>query len=230
MILISPAKKMKLYKGSINTSTPFFIKNANTLVRRLREYSIEEIKEKMKVSEKIANENFLRYKNFNKKLSPAILTYSGIQYKYQGIDSYNKFIDENVRILSALYGILKPYDEISEYRLDFSFKDLDLYNYWKKDINKYLEGKKIINLTSKEYEKMFYSKELDIINISFKIRKGSKLKSLATYSKILRGLMIKYLAQNNSLDIEVIKSFNQEGYIYNEKESKEKELVFIKEE
>ena len=123
--------------------------------------------------------------------------------------------------MSAYYGLVKPLDQIKNYRLMMESKiqveGARLVNYWKEHINYYLEklGKTVINLSSKEYTQALDYKKLKIIDFDFLVNDNGKIKSIATYKKIARGKLINYLSLKNKLDMNTIKSFNFDGYQYN---------------
>ena len=143
------------------------------------------------------------------------------------------YLEENLRILSGLYGILRPLDEISKYRLDFEDKLINLYEFWEDEIRNHFKGEEIIDLASKEYGQNIY-KYLDKtpVKIDFKeevfVEGDIKLKTKATPSKILRGRMVNYMARNNVEDIEQMKKFSCDGYNYSEDYSDTNKLVFVK--
>ena len=180
--------------------------------------------------------------DFSKNLTPAILAYEGIQYKYMSpsIFSFQEYdyIEKNLRILSGFYGILSPLDGIVPYRLEMQAKlknnDFkNLYDYWKDDIYNELtkEDNCILNLASKEYSKTVekYLKDDDkYLSCIFGSLKDGKIKVKGTEDKMARGLMVNYLAKNNINDYEGIKNYSELGFSYSSKYSSEKEMVFLK--
>ena len=182
--------------------------------------------------------------------TPAIFAYDGIQYKSIAPESISKegieFLNEHLRIISGLYGVLRPFDMIDEYRLEMQTKvkvndKANLYSFWNGSISgsisEDLGGEGIVlNLASKEYsktvEKYFDNKKSEskvkLITCTFKVEKSGKLKVESTASKKARGYMVRYIAENKIDDIEGVKRFDLDEFRYSEEESTEKELVFVK--
>ncbi len=155
----------------------------------------------------------------------AIFFYNGTSFKYLdpktlSINDIN-FLQDNLIILSALYGALKPLDLINRYRLDFTNKEL--YKYWNIDFNDEL----IINLASKEYSKLVKSNNM--ITIDFKQLIDNKLVTKGMYSKMLRGLFLRYITVNKITNIEDLKNFSYNGYIYDSLNSSNNYFLFVKE-
>lgn len=243
-IFISPAKGFK--ETNIRyVSIPIYEDKTKILLERLKKLRVDEIKKIMKINDKIAYLNYERYKNFDDLESyPAILTYDGIQYK--AIDSENlskenlEFLQKNLRIISGLYGILKPLDGIKPYRLEMQTKlDIEnhknLYEFWGQDIyNDMKDEDVIINLASLEYSKTI-TKYIDTqiyVECIFKVLKDGKLSVQSTASKKARGMMVRFIAENKINDYRRLKEFNMDSYKFNEELSKDdtnmKKYVFIK--
>ena len=221
----------------------------------------------MKIKEDLAQLNYCRFQRMkpiscckNSKdgkespkftgKTPAIFAYDGIQYKSISPESISKdgieFLNDHLRIISGLYGILRPFDMIDEYRLEMQTKvkvneKANLYSFWdgsiSGNISEDLGGEGIVlNLASKEYsktvEKYFDNKKseskIKLITCIFKVEKAGKLKVESTASKKARGYMVRYIAENKIDDIEGVKTFNIDGFTYSENESTEKEIVFVK--
>lgn len=244
-IIISPAKKMNICNDDISyKNKPIFIEKAEKLKNILKKYSYEELKKILVCNDKIASQNYERYKymDLNKNLTPAILAYEGIQYKYMSPNIFTNeeyaYIEDNLRIISGFYGILSPFDGIVPYRLEMQAKIKDddfnnLYDYWKDDIYKELtrEDKCILNLASKEYSKVIekYINNNDrYVSCIFGSLKDGKIKIKATEAKMARGLMVKFLAENNINNYEDIKEYKEIGFSYSNKYSSENEMVFLK--
>ncbi|MDU5977039.1 MAG: peroxide stress protein YaaA [Finegoldia magna] len=237
-IIISPAKTFKIRKIKNKNCDCLYESKKNELVSIIKEKSIEELKKLWKCSDKIAEESYNLYQNFDEAPKGcAILSFDGIQYQYMDVTSlYEKhleYLEEHLRILSGLYGILRPLDEISKYRLDFEDKLINLYEFWKDEIRNHFKGEKIIDLASKEYGQNIY-KYLDIkpLRIEFKeetLKDGCiKLKTKATSSKILRGRMVNYMAKNDIVEINELKNFSSDGYSFSDEFSDENKFVFVK--
>ncbi len=243
-IIISPAKKMEICNDDIlSESTPCFIEKTQILYEVLRNLSYEDLKLLLSCNDDIALLNFERYAHMNlkKNLTPAILSYNGIQYKYMAPNVFNNnefdYLKRHLRILSGFYGILNPFDGVVPYRLEMQAKlkfdnYKNLYNFWGDSIYKELTKNDniILNLASKEYsktvEKYLTSKDLFITCI-FGTLKDSKIKIKATEAKMARGLMVRYLAENQIENVEKIKNFSELNFSYSEEHSTEKEFVFL---
>ncbi len=172
---------------------------------------------------KVVNEINNIYKVIQESSNQAILFYNGISFKYLDVLTLNKdnieYLNNNLYILSALYGLLKPLDLINAYRLDFTDKSLYKYH----DI--YIDDV-VVNLASLEYSKMIKCRKL--INIEFKEYKNNKLTTSGTYNKMLRGLVLRYMSINNIVNIDDIKKFNGLDYYFNIELSNENTFVFTK--
>ena len=271
--IISPAKNMRKsedWKELIDEgelSCPRLYEKSNEVLAHMKEYITEEIRAIMKIKEELAQLNYCRFQRMkpiscckNSKdgkespkftgKTPAIFAYDGIQYKSISPESISKdgieFLNDHLRIISGLYGVLRPFDMIDEYRLEMQTKvkindKANLYSFWdgsiSGNISEDLGGEGIVlNLASKEYsktvEKYFDNKKseskIKLITCTFKVEKAGKLKVESTASKKARGYMARYIAENKIDDIEGVKTFNIDGFTYSENESTEKEIVFVK--
>lgn len=271
--IISPAKNMRKsedWKELIDEgelSCPRLYEKSNEVLAHMKEYITEEIRAIMKIKENLAQLNYCRFQRMkpiscckNSKdgkespkftgKTPAIFAYDGIQYKSISPESISKdgieFLNDHLRIISGLYGVLRPFDMIDEYRLEMQTKvkvndKANLYSFWdgsiSGNISEDLGGEGIVlNLASKEYsktvEKYFDNKKseskIKLITCTFKVEKAGKLKVESTASKKARGYMVRYIAENKIDDIEGVKTFNIDGFTYSENESTEKEIVFVK--
>lgn len=271
--IISPAKNMRKsedWKELIDEgelSCPRLYEKSNEVLAHMKEYITEEIRAIMKIKEELAQLNYCRFQRMkpiscckNSKdgkespkftgKTPAIFAYDGIQYKSISPESISKdgieFLNDHLRIISGLYGVLRPFDMIDEYRLEMQTKvkindKANLYSFWdgsiSGNISEDLGGEGIVlNLASKEYsktvEKYFDNKKseskIKLITCTFKVEKAGKLKVESTASKKARGYMVRYIAENKIDDIEGVKTFNIDGFTYFENESTEKEIVFVK--
>lgn len=243
-IILSPAKKMKKDDDLGFYDLPVFLDKTKEILKCLNSLSKNELKEIWKCNEKIADENIDRLEKMNLEgdLTPAILAYDGIAYKYMAPsvfeDSQFSYIQEHLRMLSAFYGVLKPMDGVRPYRLEMQAKlrvgdYKDLYAYWGDNLYKSIvdESHVIINLASKEYSKCIekYLNERDrYITITFCELLNGKLVTKGTYAKMARGEMVRYMAENNISDVEKIKSFDRLDYVYRDELSSDDEYVFEK--
>ena len=250
-ILSSPAKLMNIENSSefLKTTTPHFIEDSTLIQKTLKHKSPKYLAELMDISSKLADENWDRNQNWKSKptsreSAPALLTFSGEVYR--GLDAKSldeksiKYLQKNFRMLSGLYGLLKPSDKIMLYRLEmgrkFKFEGYkNLYEFWTDKItaqlNKELNSKDIIlNLASKEYFKVIDKTKIKapVIDFEFFNYKEGKLKTIVVYSKHARGLVARYCAQNEVKTLEQVKGFNLENYLIDEKLSTKSKLVFTR--
>ena len=160
-IIISPAKKMKIIDDVvIQCTTPLFLLKTTKLLHHLQSLDYEELKSYLKCSDTIAKTTYEQFQNMSldKNCTPAILSYSGIQYQYMAphvfTDDQMKYIQEHLYILSGFYGLLRPLDAITPYRLEMQTKcPFSLYDFWKEDLAKQID-EPILNLASEEYAKI----------------------------------------------------------------------------
>ena len=246
-IIISPAKKMNIDDDIFEyRSKPVFFEQAEEIMNYMKNLSYDECKTIWKCSDKLAQLNYDRVVNMdlNYRLTPALFSYEGIQYQYMGARVLSRdaleYLQDNLRILSGFYGILKPLDGVVPYRLEMqskfiNYKNKDLYEYWADKIANSLfeETDLIINLASKEYSKcvekyLKNSPGTKFITCVFGEIKGDKVIEKGTLAKMARGEMVRYLAQNNVCDLEGLKRFDKLEYKYSQEKSNEKTYVFIK--
>ena len=248
-VVLSPAKSLD-FKTQLPTEKNSFLcfeKEAEYLNSILKRKSPKELSDLMGISSKIADLNYERNHNwslpFTKKNSrQAVYAFSGDVYR--GLDAYSidnskiDFMQSSVRIISGLYGLVKPLDLIQPYRLEMGTKisfdnNNNLYEYWREKITNQLkselsENETVLNLASNEYFKAIDTKVIksNVYSANFKQLKDGNYKTIAIFSKKARGMMTRYIIDNNITDINSIKSFNYDGYVYDENLSSEKELVF----
>ena len=246
-IIISPAKKMNIDDDIFEyRSKPVFFEQAEEIMNYMKNLSYDECKTIWKCSDKLAQLNYDRVVNMdlNYRLTPALFSYEGIQYQYMGARVLSRdaleYLQDNLRILSGFYGILKPLDGVVPYRLEMqskfiNYKNKDLYEYWADKIANSLfeETNLIINLASKEYSKcvekyLKNSPSTKFITCVFGEINGDKVIEKGTLAKMARGEMVRYLAQNNVYDLEGLKRFDKLGYKYSQEKSNENTYVFIK--
>lgn len=229
-IILSPSKTRN-YNINFNSSTtlPKYLDDANHLAKIIKGFSRENIKRIMKISDKILDSTYDDYQNFNTNEGyPVILTYTGQVFRGIEVESYTdqqlSYLSNHLRVLSALYGELKPFDLIKPYRLDMGMKILDssLYKFWDKKID--YKDELIINLASSEFSKMVTSS--NIVTIEFKERKGDQYKTIGTYAKMARGKMVDHMVKNRVEDLDRIKQFKLDNYQFNGLLSDDKNLIF----
>lgn len=250
-IVLSPAKSLSFEKKiPIATfSESLFLKETRQVHKVLKQKSPKELSELMDISGKLADLNWQRNQDwkmpFNPENSrPVIFTFDGDVYT--GLDVYSiptekiGALQDSLRILSGLYGILKPLDLIQAYRLEMGVKlpigeSKNLYEFWKttvtKALNKELKKEELfINLASKEYFLVVDVKALKVpvITPEFKDYKDGKLKIISFFAKKARGMMVRYIIDTNAQTIEDLKGFNYEGYQFDTNLSKGNKLVFTR--
>ena len=241
-IILSPAKQMNMDLDSLEPlGLPVFMEQSEEILAWLREQSYEELKKLWKCNDKIAEQNFERIKHINlrNQLTPAILAYDGLAFKYMAPAVFGceqlDYVQEHLCILSAFYGALRPMDGVTPYRLEMQAKAAigghkDLYDLWGKRLYDVVrDDGLIINLASKEYSKCIekYLSERDTyITVSFVEQSGEKLVTKGTYAKMARGEMVRFMAEKQIENPEDIKAFNRLGYVFRQELSSETEFVF----
>lgn len=251
-IVVSPAKSLDFESAlpTAKATQPIFLEQAEILNSKLERKSKKAIGELMHISEKLAQLNYQRYKDFNipfttKNARPAVYAFSGDVY--QGLDAYTlpedkiDILQNTLRILSGMYGVLRPLDLIQPYRLEMGTtltvnRKKNLYDFWgnqvTQSINDELEdGELFLNLASQEYFKVVQPKKLKVPVISpvFKDFKNGKLKIISFFAKKARGSMARYVIDTNAKTLEDVQGFNYDGYAFSsENTENESEPVFIR--
>ena len=242
-IILSPAKKMITDTDSIlPVGLPAFLDKTKEILDWMKGKNKEELKLIWKCNDKIAEQNFDRLENMNldKMLTPAILSYEGIAFQYMAPSVFEggqfKYVQNHLRILSAFYGVVKPMDGVTPYRLEMQAKAAigdarNLYDYWGDMLYRSVidDSRIIVNLASKEYskciEKYLTSKD-KYITITFCELSGDKLVTKGTYAKMARGEMVRFMAETGIEDPTDIKRFNRLGNVFRADLSSESEYVF----
>ena len=244
-IIISPAKKMNVDTDSLAwRKLPAFLSNAEELCARLRSMTYEDLKRLWKCNDQIAALNAERLQRMDLRchLTPAILAYEGIQYQYMApgvfTDREFDYIQEHLRILSGFYGILRPFDGVTPYRLEMQAKlrigeSKDLYAYWGDSFYKRLfaETDCIINLASREYSlciSRYLSDAVRFITCVFGEEKDGKVIEKGTMCKMARGEMVRFMAENQIMYPEQVKTFDRLNFRYSAERSDENTYVFIR--
>lgn len=244
-IIISLAKKMRIDSNSLPpTDMPQFLPETEQLMKAMQKLSDKELQTLWKCSDSIArlNTERLRTMDLYKNLTPAVLSYEGIQYQYMapGVFEYGHldYIQERLRILSGFYGLLRPFDGVVPYRLEMQAKLSvgeyhDLYDFWGNKPARQLasETDLILDLASKEYSKAVTLKlpaNVKILTCIFGEMKNGKVIEKGTLCKMARGQMVRWLAENNVTAAEDIKYFDAMGYSYKKQYSTEDNYVFLK--
>ena len=246
-IIISPAKKMNRDTDSLPwRDLPRFLERTEELCRALQGMDYGELKKLWKCNDQIAalNEERLRDMDLRRALTPALLAYEGIQYRYMapGVFTEREFdyVQEHLRILSGFYGILRPFDGVTPYRLEMQAKlkvcdTKDLYSYWGRNIAECLfaETDCIINLASKEYSlcvSRYLPEHVRFITCVFGEEKDGKVIEKGTMCKMVRGEMVRFMAENGIINPEDIKAFDRLNYHFDPTRSDGENFVFLREE
>jgi cytoplasmic iron level regulating protein YaaA (DUF328/UPF0246 family) len=243
-IIISPAKKMRVDTDSLPwQDLPAFLSDTEHLASILQKMDRMELKKLWKCNDSIADVNVerLAHMDLRSRLTPALLAYEGIQYQYMapGVFSDREFayVQEHLRILSGFYGILKPFDGVTPYRLEMQAKlktgeAKDLYGYWNSRLAEHLfaETDCIVNLASKEYSvciSRYLPDSVRFITCVFGEERDGKIIEKGTMCKMARGEMVRYLAEHAITDPQQIKTFDRMHYRYNDGYSTDTEFIFI---
>ena len=243
-IIFSPSKEMReeniFESKKIEFTESKFKDKTNILIGILKEKSLSEIENIMKLKGKLLNKTYKDIQDYDKlKFIPAISMYYGVSFKELNLEDYSEksleYLKNNLLILSALYGVSLAFDLLKKYRLDMTMSIIDkgLYNFWKKDINDYISNilskdEVLLNLASGEFSKLIDNKKISMINIDFKEEKDGAYKSVSTYSKKARGQFLNYFIKNQIANLEDIKKIKLDGYSLNKDLSDEKNLIFTR--
>ena len=253
IIILSPAKSLDFETKVDSTlvSEISFPKEAEQLMKKLKKLSSKKIGDLMKVSPAIADLNYERNQKWafpfnSEEVKQAAFCFTGEAYRGMDVNSFSDKEIENLqsrlRILSGLYGLLKPMDLIMPYRLEMGTrlpvgKKTNLYQFWDTKIQKALqveldkqENKVLVNLASAEYFKAAKLKDLnaEIVTPIFKDNKNGTYKTIMTFAKKARGMMTAYIVKNNIQSVEGLKGFDTDGYIFNNEMSVNGEMVFTR--
>jgi cytoplasmic iron level regulating protein YaaA (DUF328/UPF0246 family) len=253
LIVISPAKTLD-YETPAKTKTfsePDYLDQSQLLIEELQALNPAQISSLMKISDKLGQLNFARYHDWQRPFNvenakQALLAFKGDVYTGLDAESFKaqdfKFAQKHLRILSGLYGLLRPLDLMQPYRLEMgtkfaNSKGKNLYEFWDETItdgiNQQLKKTKsqyLVNLASNEYFKAVKAKSLnaEVITPVFKDQKNGQYKIISFYAKKARGLMSAYIIKNRITDVAQLKNFDVDGYRYNAAMSKDNEPTFIR--
>ena len=248
--IVSPAKSLDFdtpYSGSF--TIPRALKNTEQLIEVLRTKKAEDIQSLMSISEKLAELNVSRYHTYSSahtldNARPCVLAFQGDVYQGLKAEEFTPedmdFCQQHLRMLSGLYGLLRPLDLIQPYRLEMgtklAFDDYKtLYGYWGSQITHMINedltsqgDDTLINLASQEYFKSVDKKQLKarVIDVEFKDFKNDKYKIISFYAKKARGLMSRFMITHRICNVEDLKNFDLEGYYFDEENSSESKLAF----
>lgn len=250
-ILISPAKLMNIDTKSVwkKSTQPQFLETSEKIMEELRDKNEQDLQNLMKISSNLAEINVERNQVWTaqpnkKQTTQAITAFAGEVYR--GInpeelsEEAQKYLDKNLFILSGLYGLLRPSDQIMLYRLEMGTKlpvenSKDLYGIWREQLTEYVnhqtkKNEAIINLASNEYVKALDKKKLNspLIEVDFMDFKDGKLKKIMMYFKHARGEMARWCAEHQCKEVEELKTFDGMGYQFDANLSTDKRLVYTR--
>jgi hypothetical protein len=256
LAILSPAKDMKVQTGIVHNDVAFtipeFLPKSAALIAELKKLNKEALSELMKISEKLASLNYDRYRNWTREhstenASRAILSFKGEAYR--GLNAVDFDTDDLqyaqyvLRILSGLYGVIRPLDLIQPYRLEMgtrhSFKGKkNLYELWKTTISKAIDqaveaspgDKVLVNVASNEYASAIDFKRLKsrVLTLSFNEEKNGKAQTVTVYAKKARGMLCHFMIKNRLESVDDLKAFDYEGYFFDQQRSSNDHFAFIR--
>ena len=254
LMIISPAKTLD-YESPLATETytqPDYLDDACELIDQLKELEPHQVSNLMSISDKLGQLNAERFRTWHTPFTPdnarqAILAFKGDVYTGLDAESFSEddfaFAQQHLRMLSGLYGLLKPLDLMQPYRLEMGTKfenkrGKDLYAFWGSKLTKALnellaaDDKVLVNLASNEYFKSVQKKDINgrLVTPQFKDWKNGQYKMISFYAKKARGLMCRYAIQNRITQADDLKGFNLEGYYFSEEQSDNNNWVFLRDE
>lgn len=251
IVLLSPSKTLDFQHDNTGETAPIFAEDSVVINKYLKKYSKKKLADLMHISDKLAQVNHARNQEFDEQFTEensraALYAFKGGVYLGLNAEDFTKkdvtFANKQLRILSGLYGLLRPLDKMQAYRLEMGTniklgRKKNLYEYWgtriADQISESLEGHKnktIINLASDEYFKAVKLDELkdQIIKVDFKEYKNDKLKFISFNAKKARGMMSHYIIKNKITSPEKLKGFNYEEYAFDESQSTDKNFLFTR--
>ncbi len=252
LMLISPAKSLDMQASlpNINRTKARLLDDSQQLINKLQELNPEQIQKLMGISEKLSELNYQRFQDWVQSDSavqcPALFAFQGDVYQGLGTDTLSmdelEFAQQHLRILSGLYGLLRPFDLMQAYRLEMGTKfanerGANLYAFWEDKISVLIktdmpvdEAPELVNLASNEYFKAVKPKLIasKVITPVFKDFKNGQYKIISFYAKKARGLMVAYALKNKITQAEQLKGFDSAGYHFSEELSDDKQWIFIR--
>ncbi len=244
-IILSPAKKMRDHEDGFQwKDLPLFLDKTELLKEKLQKMSAAELSALMKCNTKIAQLNYERYQkmDLHSGLTPALFAYEGLAYLHMASHIFDEqeldYVQNHLRILSGFYGLLRPFDGVCLYRLEMQTKLKmegfeDLYAFWNHMLadELYKQNEIVLNLASKEYSDCiipYLNENRKMISCIFACESNGKMKVKGTEAKMLRGEMVRYMAERQIENLKEIKKFSSMGYEYDDSKSNETEYVWIK--
>jgi len=250
LVIISPAKSLNLdpQQQTEKYSIPEFIEESEYLVKKLKKLSPQKIGNLMNISPDLADLNHQRFADWSTPFTPnnakqSLLSFSGDVYRGINTQDFSEsdlqFAQDHLRILSGMYGLLRPLDLMQPYRLEMGTKFKvtpklkNLYKFWDGKITEVLNelsGDVLINLASNEYFKAVHSKSFKgrVVTPQFKDWKNGEYKTIMTFAKLARGYMTRYIIKNRITKAEDLLGFDENAYVYNPKLSTEDQPVFTR--
>ncbi len=253
LMVISPAKTLDYETPAAiaGHTRPQFMDQAARLIEVMREFTPAQLGELMKISDKLAGLNVARFAEWQPECTldnakPALLAFKGDVYTGLDADSLDaeqlEYAQTHLRMLSGLYGLLRPLDLMQPYRLEMGTKvtnsgGKDLYEFWgnllTETLNDYMEQQgmgTLLNLASNEYFKAIKPRLLkgNLVNVDFKDQKGDQYKIISFYAKKARGLMVRYVIENRIRSVTDLQGFDSEGYYFSAEQSTPNHLVFLR--
>ncbi len=252
-MIISPSKTQDFNDSfSISATQPLLLQDSEVLIKELQNLSVSDLAKLMKMSERLALQTYQRINAFETPFTAenacsAIAVFQGDVYSSITINEYGNeeigYIQEHLRILSGLYGILRPLDLMQAYRLEMGCKLVNnrgknLYEFWGEkitdELNRSLKDQQqsvLVNLASAEYSRVIKKKNLlgSILQIDFKERKGDSYRTVAIHAKRARGMMVDFAVKNRVQTVRELKSFTQADYMFRPEFSKEDHYCFTRE-
>lgn len=246
-LIISPAKKMNRQEDSVPwQDLPTFLDKTRILMDYICSLSLSQARELWRCNEALADLNYRRFQEMDleRRLTPAVLAYEGIQYQYMAPGVLDReslaYLQNHVRILSGFYGMVRPFDGVTPYRLEMGAKlsvdgARDLYAFWGDAMAQALarESDLVLNLASREYSKAVephLPPHVSFVTCVFGEEKEGKVIEKGTKCKMARGRMVRFLAEHQVETLDGVKAFSELGYSYAEEYSQDKIIVFIQKE
>lgn len=232
MIIVSPSKTYQLEaQAPLQPTQPVYQGEAKRLYGQIADWSKEEIQSRMKLSDKLADQVYEIYQDqAREKSATAITYYTGLVYKQLDLPKYGEdewtYIQSHLRILSAMYGVLRPHDQVAPYRLDFQMKipGERLIDLWKVNLKDYWKDEILVDLSSNEFGRLLPNERIRIQFIQ-KNKKG-EWKSQSTLTKMARGKMLNWMVQRQIKTPEEIQVFDLDSYAYDSERSSERNWIF----
>jgi len=252
LMIISPSKTQEFNDSlDVETSQPLLLQDSNLLIKELQKISVAGLGKLMKISERLALQTAQRIKDFelpftSNNAHPAIGVFQGDVYSNISVDQYDNggmdYIQDHLRILSGLYGILRPFDLMQAYRLEMGCKlendrGKNLYEFWGEkitmEVNQILSNHSepiLVDLASAEYSRVIKKKDLTgaALKIDFKERKGDTYRTVAIHAKRARGMMVDFAVRNKVQRVTELKDFQDAEYCFNPELSSEKHYCFTR--